>query len=153
MAVACGEDDQLFVDWRKELQIDSPSDLVDWRKEVEVALPGEWDSLDDGIFDYLNLPEGKLPRDMTKEEVVQNWQDVMQVKVKEVKGLFDLGCFKPYPRQRPSQRHRCPFDHHVEDDRRERWRKMQAHRAWVQGHVARFGHLCRDDLSFRPAVG
>ena len=44
------------------------------------------------------MPEGKLPRDMTLEEVLANWQDVNKAKVKEIIGLYDLGCFQRFPR-------------------------------------------------------
>ena len=44
------------------------------------------------------MPEGKLPRDMTKEEILANWQDVSKAKIKEINGSFDLGCFQRFPR-------------------------------------------------------
>ena len=46
----------------------------------------------------MTMPEGKLPRDMTKEEILANWEDVSKAKVKEIQGLFDLGCFQRLPR-------------------------------------------------------
>ena len=76
------EDDQLFVDWRKEL---------------EAHAPGAGDCLD---HDYLTMPEGKLPRDMTKDEIQHNWQDVKQADTKEIKGLYDLGCSPRHPRHK-----------------------------------------------------
>ena len=46
-------------------------------------------------WDYLVAPtDGKLPRDVTREEVADNWKDVFAAKVKEIAGLYDLGCFK-----------------------------------------------------------
>ena len=44
------------------------------------------------------MPEAKLLRGMAMEEIEANWQDVNKAKVKEINGLFDLGCFQRYPR-------------------------------------------------------
>ena len=79
----------MFVDWRGGggLQTDASSDLVDWRKDIEVAAPDEGYCLDRGSFNYLNVPAGELPKDMTKKEIPQNWQDVKQATVKDIQGL------------------------------------------------------------------
>ena len=58
----------------------------------------EWEDIVDPIGPAELKGEGKLPHDMTKDENVANWQDVNQAKVKEIKGLHDLGCFQRYPR-------------------------------------------------------
>ena len=71
---------------------------INWRKELEEALPNECNRLDH--LTYLTTPEGKLPRDMTKEEIQENWQEVGKAKIKEISGLYDLGCFKRFPRNR-----------------------------------------------------
>ena len=76
------EDDQLFVDWRQELEAHAPSG---------------GDCLD---HDYVTMSEGKLPRDMAKEEIQQNWQDFKQAKVKEINGLYDSGCSQRHPRHK-----------------------------------------------------
>ena len=44
------------------------------------------------------MPEGKLQRDMTKEKILANWQNVSKAKVKEINGFYDLGCFQRFPR-------------------------------------------------------
>ena len=43
---------------------------------------------------------GKLPRDMTREEIAENPREVSAAKVKEIAGVYDLGCFKRWPRHR-----------------------------------------------------
>ena len=35
---------------------------------------------------------------MTKEEIAENWREVNAAKVKEIPGLYELGCFKRWPR-------------------------------------------------------
>ena len=35
---------------------------------------------------------------MTKEDVTENWVDVSNAKVKAIAGLYELGCFKRWPR-------------------------------------------------------
>ena len=35
---------------------------------------------------------------MTKGEIAVNWTDVKAIKIKEIQGLFDLGCFQRHPR-------------------------------------------------------
>ena len=37
---------------------------------------------------------------MTREEINENWKDVSVAKVKEIAGLYDLGCFKRWPRHK-----------------------------------------------------
>ena len=37
---------------------------------------------------------------MTLDEIRENWQEVNTVKVKDINGLYDLGCFKRWPRNR-----------------------------------------------------
>ena len=41
----------------------------------------------------LTVPTGNLFRDATGEEIAENWVGVSKDKVKEVTGLYDLGCF------------------------------------------------------------
>ena len=45
---------------------------------------------------------------MTIEEINDNWQEVSKATVKEISGLYDLGCFKRYPRHK---------SHNIIDDR------------------------------------
>lgn len=53
---------------------------------------------DDGLWVYLTVPKGKLPRDMIKEEISENFVDVSEAKFKEIACLYELGCFKRWPR-------------------------------------------------------
>ena len=93
----CSPEEGVFVDWQHEFAQDADTG-ADWRREFAEALPDEGKELEDVCFNYLTIPQGKLPRDMAKEEFVVNWQDVEQVEVKEVKGPFDLGCSQRCPR-------------------------------------------------------
>ena len=61
-------------------------------------MPDEGDLLEDVADVYLTAPEGKLPRDMTRDEIQANRQDVNKAKVKEISGFCDFGCFQRYPR-------------------------------------------------------
>ena len=72
--------------------------FIDWRKELRDALPDEGDVSQQ--LAYLVEPKGKFPRDMTKEEIQENWREVRQGKVKEIGGLYELGCFKRWPRNK-----------------------------------------------------
>ena len=57
----------------------------DLRKELEVAAPNEGDMLDCA---YLRVPQDKSPRDMTKEEIQESFQEVCKAKFKEINGLY-----------------------------------------------------------------
>lgn len=72
--------------------------FIDWRRELATALPEEGSKVH--CFSYLNVLEGKLPRDMTIDELKENYVEVRNAKVKEIPGPFDLGCFKRWPRYR-----------------------------------------------------
>ena len=60
------------------------------------AAPDEGGHLDDA---YLIMPGGKLPRDMGKDEIQQNWKEAR--KVKEINCHYGLGCFKRWLRNMP----------------------------------------------------
>ena len=90
-ACARGEGEAL-VAWQSEFSRDSDVG-INWRQEFADALPDEGIPRNDA---YLVSPEGELPRDMIREEVVANWQDVNKAKVKEIAGLYDFGCFQRY---------------------------------------------------------
>ena len=55
-------------------------------------------------WSYLVPPAeiGKLPRGIAREEINENWKDVFAAKVKEIAGLYGLGCFKRWPRHTAS---------------------------------------------------
>ena len=85
----------LWVNWKQEIV---KVDEIDWKQEMLNAKPDEGDILD--IQDiHLTVPAGKLPIDMIREEVQEKWVDVAKAKVKELTGLYDLGCFKFRPRR------------------------------------------------------
>ena len=88
------EEEDPFAIWRNEFPGDSGVNLG-WRQEIAIVVPDEGDLLE-GV--YLTAPEGKLPRDMTKDEMVANLQDVNTTKAKEINGVFVLGCFQRYLR-------------------------------------------------------
>ena len=69
--------------------------FIDWRKAPDDAAPNECEPLDHA---YLKVFEGRLPRDTAKEEIQENDQEIRKAKVKEINGLYDLGCFKRWPR-------------------------------------------------------
>ena len=74
---------------------------INWREELEHAKPDEGGVLPPGAQDvYLNAPvdRGNLPRNMIKEEIIDNWQDVSKAKIKEIICLYEFGCFKRCPR-------------------------------------------------------
>lgn len=79
------------MDWREEFVNEFSGEAVDWRREFANAAFVEGDELNLG---YLTIFEGAFPRDMTPDEIKENWQEVSIAKVKEINGLFDLGCFK-----------------------------------------------------------
>ena len=93
MIVRLGGGGGAFADWQLVLAQDSSAG-INWRKEFAVGLPGEGSPLDDAVYNYLTVPYGKLPRDMAKEEIVADWQDVSTAEVKGTKGFFALGCFQ-----------------------------------------------------------
>lgn len=84
---------------------DSPEELhdvdqvlfIDLRKEFNDVAPNEGEPLD---HVYLKLPEGKLPRDLIKQEIQENHQEVRKVKVREFNGLYGFGCSKRRPRNK-----------------------------------------------------
>lgn len=93
-----GDSGVLWHNWKQEL-VDS--NQIDWREEILKADEDEGSLIpEDSQEAYLNAlaDTGKLPRDMTREEILDNWQDVSKAKVKEITGLYDLGCFKRCPR-------------------------------------------------------
>ena len=44
------------------------------------------------------MTTGKMPRDLSSQEVKEFPQEVSTAKLKELEGLYDLGCFKRHPR-------------------------------------------------------
>ena len=98
-----GADRGLWHNWKQEL-VESRS--IIWRDEILNAQPDEgfpFDPHDVYIYIYIYIliaPTGKLPRDMIKKKIQENWQDVSNAKVKESAGLYDLGCFKRWPRHK-----------------------------------------------------
>ena len=92
------EEDTIAV-WRNEL-VGSLVVNAGWRQETLSALPDEGDLLQGVGEAFLVVPEGKFPRDMTREEVFAIWEEVNKAEVKEIKGLYEFGCFQRYPRAR-----------------------------------------------------
>lgn len=74
-----------FADGDEEAQF-----LIDWRRGLVNAAPDGGDCLDHRV----TAPEGKFPRDITKEEIQEKWQEVRKAKVKELNCFYDLGCFQ-----------------------------------------------------------
>lgn len=93
------EEGDVYFIWQKEFSQDFDVG-VNWRKEFENPPPDEGKVLDDLCHVYLIVPEGKLPRDMAKEEIAANWQDVKQAKITKIKGFYDLCCFQRHPRDK-----------------------------------------------------
>ena len=91
------EEEDTFALWQRKLEQDCEIG-INWRRELAEAKLDEGSPLDDASFKYLTMPEGKLPRDMTREEVLGNWQDLSKAKIKEINVLYDLGCFQRHPR-------------------------------------------------------
>ena len=94
------EGEETFISWQKEFAQRTSVDHRHWRTDFAESLLDEGKPLDGATSIYLTVPEGKLLRDMTKEEVLANWQDVSKAQVKEINGLYDLGCFQRFPRTR-----------------------------------------------------
>ena len=97
---ADGGDDEayhsLWVNWNNEIV---ESNKIDWREGFANAKPDEGSLVDTQDADlYFTVPPGKLPRDMTKEEVGDNWKDVSKANVREITGLYEFGCSKRCPR-------------------------------------------------------
>ena len=88
----------LWINWNNELV---EGNTIDWREELEKAQPdeGKFIDLDDTGY-YFTAPRGNLPRDMAREEIRNNWQDVNKANVNEITGPYELGCFKRRPRHR-----------------------------------------------------
>ena len=81
---------------------------IDWTQEIAHATPDEGDLVDIQDADlYHTVRTGKLPRDMAREEIGDILQDVSKAKVKEVAGLYELGCFNVKIRSKASQRCSC----------------------------------------------
>lgn len=94
----CSQEGEVaFVDWQQLLAQDSDVGIY-WHKEFAEVFPDEGRPLVGACCNYLSVREGKLPSDMTKEEVVANWQDVNKAKVNEIIGLYDFGCVQRHPR-------------------------------------------------------
>ena len=49
---------------------------------------------------YLTVPKVKLFRGATRDEIRENWEEVPEAKAKEIKGLYELGCFEVWFRLR-----------------------------------------------------
>lgn len=71
--------------------------FIDWRNALVNVAPNEGDKLE---HLYLATPDGKIPRDMTTDEIMANYQEVRKANVTEINGLFELGCFQRWPRSR-----------------------------------------------------
>ena len=65
--------------------------------------PGSWaqeepDVLDvdvvDVLWGYLTSFTCEFIRDATKHEIAENWVDVSKADVKDIAGLYELGCFE-----------------------------------------------------------
>ena len=76
------------------------SGSISWRDEILNAQPDEGPQLAQDLYLSAPFDAGKLLRDMTKEEILDNWKDVSKAKVKEIIGLYDLECFKRWPRHK-----------------------------------------------------
>ena len=74
---------------------------VDWRRELAAALRDEGD-LSQHVS-YLTVPEGIFPRDMAVETIKTIYKEMRKANVKEVAGLFGLGCFKRWPRHKSNK--------------------------------------------------
>ena len=95
-------DHSLWVNWKQEFV---PAHQISWRDEITNAQPDEGSIVEvvkqEGhLWSYLATFTRKLPRDMTREEIVENWKEVFAPKVKEIAGLYEFGCFKRWPRHR-----------------------------------------------------
>ena len=86
----------LWVNWKLE-PVDSRQ--IGWKQGVLNSQPDGGSPIDAQDV-YLIAPVGKLPRDIAKEEIQEFWQDVSKANVKEIVGLYDLGCFNRWPRRR-----------------------------------------------------
>ena len=64
---------------------------MEWRTELTNADPTGGDALDH--LD-IKMPEANLPRDMAIAGVKDSCHGVRKVKVKEINGLYVLGCFQ-----------------------------------------------------------
>ena len=113
-------DKKAWFTWKEELQ-NAPADegcsLDDIRsmQSAEVYLSNKRDSRDSSAFikptdsgkdkDFLvPLSTGKMPRDLSKEEMDRYTSEVDEAKFKEIKGLYDLGCVQRAQRR---VRHTC----------------------------------------------
>ena len=66
------EEEVAFASWHKELEQDCNANPCGWRREFAEARPDEGAPLDEAQYNYLTMPEGKLSRDMTKEDILAN---------------------------------------------------------------------------------
>ena len=57
-----------------------------------------WFLAEPGTKGLVPLSTGKIPRDFTREEILANPAPTTAGKLKELQGLFDLGCFERCPR-------------------------------------------------------
>ena len=66
---------------------------------LETALVHDgWYLSKPGTKGLVPLSSGKIPRDLTREEILANPEPINAGKLKEIQGLFDLGCFVRCPR-------------------------------------------------------
>lgn len=86
----------LWVNWKHEL---ADPRQIDWRQEVLNAQPDEGSMIDSQDV-FLITPIDKLPGDMAKDEIQEEWQSFSKAKAKDIAWLYDLGCFKRWPRHK-----------------------------------------------------
>ena len=91
-----------WYNWNQE-PVDS--NRINWRDEINTAAFDEGSLLPQDVYLNARIDAGKLPRDMTKEEVQDNWQGVSKAKVKEISGLYELGCFERWFRYKSNNKY------------------------------------------------
>ena len=84
-----------------------PGHQINRKDAISKAQADEGDLIDvdtkeEPSWNYsVNAPtDGIFPRDMAREEIAESWEEVFAAKVKEIAWLYELGCFKQWPRWR-----------------------------------------------------
>ena len=73
--------------------------LSEWQRESVEALLDEGIELSEEVANqlYLVVPEGELSGGTSNEEIQENCKEVGEAKIKEINGLYELGCSKRWP--------------------------------------------------------